>query len=100
MIMKRLTDRLDLNPAQRDQVEAIVDRFQKRMRRQFQVQHRERRKFIEEGFLEIRALLRADQMKKLDVLKAEMDERHKNRQRRWFGNHRLNPPLTPPPLPE
>ncbi|MFZ7127777.1 MAG: hypothetical protein ACOWWM_16585 [Desulfobacterales bacterium] len=90
VIMERLIDRLELDDAQKSQVEAVVDRSDARMQENLRERRAQARRIMEEGFAEIRRVLREDQQKSLDALEAEIDARHRERHRRWFGE-------SPPP---
>jgi hypothetical protein len=92
-IMQRLERKLDLSPAQKERVAAIVDRRQQEARQQFRRHRQALRTFMRESFAEIRRELTPDQQVKLDAYQAELEARFRKRA------DRFRPPPGPPPEP-
>jgi Spy/CpxP family protein refolding chaperone len=85
--MQRLERKLDLTPAQKTRVAAIVDRRHAHARDRFRRHRQEMHAFMAQGFAEIRQELTPEQQVKLDDLQSEMEVRFKKR-----GRHFRHPP--------
>ena len=78
-IMGKLSKELELTPDQKIKVEKIVEQTGAKRREFFLKNRPEKKKIMDEGFLQIKKELNNDQQKKLDVLKAEFEKRRKAR---------------------
>ena len=78
-IMGKLSKELELTPDQKIKVEKIVEQVGAKRREFFLKNRPEKKKIMDEGFLQIKKELNNDQQKKLDVLRAEFKKRRKAR---------------------
>ncbi len=78
-IMRKLSKELELTPDQKIKVEKIVEQMGEKRREFFLKNRPEIKQIMDEGFLQIKKELNNDQQKKLDVLRAEFEERRKVR---------------------
>ena len=78
-IMRKLSKELELTPDQKIKVEKIVEQVGAKRREFFLKNRPEKKKIMDEGFLQIKKELNNDQQKKLDVLRAEFEKRRKGR---------------------
>lgn len=86
MILERLNSKLDLTPAQKVEIEKIIELNQKEMR-EFRRKHRpERKKIIDKRFALISEHLNEDQKEKLAELRKEWRKRMEKR--RGFRDRR------------
>jgi len=78
-IMRKLSKELELTPDQKIKVEKIVEQMGAKRREFFLKNRPEIKKIMDEGFAQIKKELNNDQQKKLDVLRAEFENRRKAR---------------------
>jgi len=78
-IMRKLSKELELTQDQKIKVEKIVEQMGEKRREFFLKNRPEIKQIMDEGFLQIKKELNSDQQKKLDVLRAEFEERRKVR---------------------
>lgn len=99
-VLKRLSERLDLTPAQEEKIRPILKQTEEEMRRLRQSGFRETIAVAERMHEQVAALLTPEQKTKLDAMRLEMRERwSKDRMRRW-GDRPFRPPgdHSPPPM--
>ena len=78
-IMRKLSKELELTQDQKIKIGKIVEQMGAK-RREFYLKNRpEIKRIMDEGFLQIKKELNNDQQKKLDVLRAEFENRRKAR---------------------
>ncbi len=87
-IMRRLSDRLDLNDSQKVEIEAVLRRIDDQMRQHFNQQRVEMRRFIEAETEAIKPLLTPRQQEEYQRFREAMEARHRK------GGE---PPPPPPP---
>ena len=78
-IMGKLSKELELTPDQKIKVEKIVEQTGAKRREFFLKNRPEKKKIMDEGFLQIKKELNNDQQKKLDVMREEFKKRRKAR---------------------
>jgi hypothetical protein len=78
-IMGKLSKELELTPDQKTKIEKIVEQVGAKRREFFLKNRPEKKKIMDEGFLQIKKELNNDQQKKLDVLREEFEKRRKAR---------------------
>lgn len=83
-IMKKLSRELNLTEAQKTKFESIIDQVQGQRQEFFKKTHPQIRQIMNEGFLKMKAELRADQQKKFDELRQRWEARKKVRGRPHF----------------
>jgi len=84
-IMKRLSRKLDLSAEQKVRIEAIIDRVQAETFQKMREGRRFMREHLEKGFAEIRKELTPEQQRRFDEMKAEREQRRKERGERFHG---------------
>jgi hypothetical protein len=77
--MRKLSKELELTQDQKIKVEKIVAQMGEKRREFFLKNRPEIKKIMDEGFAQIKKELNSEQQKKLDVLRAEFEERRKVR---------------------
>jgi Spy/CpxP family protein refolding chaperone len=101
MFKKRIIDRLDLTPTQREAVEKILDELQVQLREIRQDFHPKIKAAFDASFDRIKALLDESQKKEMDILLKELPDHFPphggcgKRECDRFDPHRMMPP--PPP---
>lgn len=84
-IMKRLSRKLDLSADQKVRIEAIIDRVQSETFQQMRDGRRFMHRQLEKGFAEIRKELTPEQQRRFDEMKADREQRRKERGARFHG---------------
>jgi hypothetical protein len=100
MLMKRLTDRLDLTPAQHEAVEKILDDLQvqiRELRHDFQPKIKEA---FDSGFEHIREQLTDSQKRRLELLLKELPDHFPFQRHFWDRDHDRFHQKKMPPEPE
>lgn len=99
MFMKRIGNRLDLTPAQRVEVEKIIDNLQVELREVRRDFHPKIKAAFDTCFEQIREHLTEPQKKKLDIIKKQLPKHFPPGKdfRRHRGKHRDHPKGMKPP---
>jgi hypothetical protein len=106
MFKKRVIDQLDLNPAQREAADKILDELQIQVREMRQDFRPKIKAAFDAGFERIRGILNESQKKQMDILLKELPDhfpfhkRFRDRECDKTGPHQIRPPDETPFHPE